>query len=69
VKRWTKTPGKPSEETYECIPKIFGEKLAKALGRECRNRPHLIASIIDHRELRATSADLSRREQRGTEAL
>jgi hypothetical protein len=32
----------------EYLSKIFGEKLAEPFGRNCRNRPHLIASIIDH---------------------
>jgi hypothetical protein len=34
----------------EYLPKIFGEKLAEFFSRYCRNRPHLIASTIDHRD-------------------
>jgi hypothetical protein len=32
----------------EYLPKIFGEKLAEVFGRYGRNRPHLIASPVDH---------------------
>jgi hypothetical protein len=40
----------------EYLSKIFGEKLGEAFGRYCSNHPHLIASIIDHQDLRATSS-------------
>jgi hypothetical protein len=40
----TKSFGAVLLRRAEYLSKIFGEKLAQAFGRYCRNRPHLIAS-------------------------